>query len=138
MEASAFSLRATLDLLDSWSDHHLDSIRVEGGIVQNRPWLQVRSDITNRCLLSIEQQHMTAIGAALLAGVGSTTFGSFTEASSTPKFDLTEWTPNEERAKRYDDAFHSVVVPLARFGANESLMDIERRQGVREERVVRI
>lgn len=138
MEASAFSLRATLDLLDSWSDHRLDSVRVEGGIVQNRPWLQVRSDITNRRLLSIEQQHMTAIGAALLAGVGSATFGSFAEASSAPKFDLTEWMPNEERAKRYDDAFHSVVEPLARFGANQSLVDIERRQGVREERVVRI
>jgi xylulokinase len=123
LEAPAFSLRAILDLLDSWSDHSLDPIRVEGGIVQNRPWLQVRADITNRFFLSIEQPHMTAVGAALLAGVGSTTFGSFTEASSALKLDLTEWTPNEGRASRYNDAFRSVVEPLARFGANQSLND---------------
>jgi sugar (pentulose or hexulose) kinase len=138
LEAPAFALRATLDLLDSWSDHSLDSIRVEGGIVKNRPWLQVRADITNRRFLSIEQPHMTALGAALLAGVGSTTFGSFSEASSALKLDLTEWTPNEERAKRYDEAFQTVVEPLARFGANQSANEIGGHHGVLEERVVRI
>lgn len=117
LEAPAFALRATLNLLDSWFGQPLEPVRVEGGVVQNRPWLQARADITGRTLLSIEQQHMTAIGAALLAGLGTGTFSSAREAGRVLVLNLREWSPDPERSARYADAFHRHVQPLASFCA---------------------
>jgi len=117
LEAPAFALRATLEVLDSWFDEPLETVRVEGGIVQNQPWLQSRADITGRPLLSIEQQHMTAIGAALLAGLGSGTFASAREAGSSLALSLREWSPDPDRSERYAEAFDRYVRPLARFCA---------------------
>jgi xylulokinase len=117
LEAPAFALRATLDLLDSWFDEPLETVRMEGGIVQNQPWLQARADITGRPLLSIEQQHMTAIGAALLAGLGSGTFSSAHEAGTALRLSLREWSPDPDRSERYADAFDRYVRPLASFCA---------------------
>jgi xylulokinase len=90
---------------------------MEGGIVQNQPWLQARADITGRPLLSIEQQHMTAIGAALLAGLGSGTFSSAHEAGTALRLSLREWSPDPDRSERYADAFDRYVRPLASFCA---------------------
>lgn len=117
LEAPAFALRATLDLLDSWFGEPLEPVRVEGGVVQNRPWMQARADITGRPLLSIEQQHMTAIGAALLAGLGTGTFSSAREAGRMLALSLREWSPDPERSDRYADAFHRHFQPLASFCA---------------------
>jgi xylulokinase len=115
LEAPAFALRATLEVLDSWFDEPLETVRVEGGIVQNQPWLQSRADIIGRPLLSIEQQHMTAIGAALLAGLGSGTFSSAREAGSSLPLTLREWSPDPDRGERYAAAFDRYVQPLASF-----------------------
>jgi xylulokinase len=117
LEAPAFALRATLDLLDSWFDEPLETVRVEGGIVQNQPWLQARADITGRPLLSIEQLHMTAIGAALLAGVGSGAFSSAREAGTALRLSLREWSPDPGRSERYADAFDRYVRSAASFCA---------------------
>lgn len=120
LEAPAFALRANLDLLETWLPGTPDTVRVEGGVVRNLPWMQARADITGRPLLSVEQANMTALGAALLSGVGAAVFASATDAGGALRLELREWTPDPARTARYDEAYHEHFLGLAEFSASTS------------------
>ena len=117
LEAPAFSLRANLERLESWLPGQLDGVRIEGGIVKNRPWLQARADITGRHLQSVENEHMTAVGAALLAGVGAGVYSSCSEAGAALSLAVRDWFPDPVRAEQYTEAYHRLVRPLAELCA---------------------
>jgi len=113
LEAPAFSVRANLELLESWHPGRLDTVVVEGGVVRNEPWMQARADITGRRVLAVEDENMTAVGAALLAGLGIGLYSSAAEAGALRRPRVREWLPDPERSQRYDEAYHQLVRPLA-------------------------
>jgi xylulokinase len=108
LEASAFSLRSNLDALAL--DTH--TVRVEGGAVRNARWMQIRADVTGRRLESVEADHVAAVGAALLAGVGADVYPSHDAAAAAVRPRTRTWLPDPHRSSRYDEVYRTVYQRL--------------------------
>lgn len=81
MESVAFILRENLDLLDD--------LGVETGIVcslgggaRNDFWLQIKADVLNREIRTVETKEATGLGAAMLASVGAGIHASLDQAAT--------------------------------------------------------
>jgi xylulokinase len=118
LEAPAFSLRANLDAIDRWTGHRTDEFAVEGALIDNPAAVQLRADVTGRVAVAIEQRDLGAIGAALLAGVGSGAFANHSEAQAAFQPKLSYFEPDAGRSAEYAQAYESVWSPLATFAAD--------------------
>jgi xylulokinase len=117
LEAPAFSLRANLDAIDRWTGRRTDEFAVEGALIDNPAAVQLRADTTGRVAVAIEERDLGAIGAALLAGVGSGTFANHSEAQAAFQPKLSYFEPDAGRSAEYAEAYESVWSPLATFAA---------------------
>jgi xylulokinase len=117
LEAPAFSLRANLDAIDRWTGRRTDEFAVEGALIDNPAAVQLRADTTGRVAVAIEERDLGAIGAALLAGVGSGAFANHSEAQAAFRPKLSYFEPDAGRSAEYAEAYESVWLPLAAFAA---------------------
>jgi xylulokinase len=117
LEAPAFSLRANLDAIDRWTGRRTDEFAIEGALIDNPAAVQLRADATGRVAVAIEERDLGAIGAALLAGVGSGAFSNHAEAQAAFQPNLTYFEPDAGRSAEYADAYESAWSPLAAFAA---------------------
>ena len=108
MEAVGYSLRANIDWLTSQLGQPIETVRVEGALVQSRVWMQLKADVTGRRIEAANIREATALGAALLAGVGAGIYADHTAAADAVRRDLTLWEPSRLSATYegvYRDAF---------------------------------
>ncbi len=69
LEAICYQSRDIMDLMKAESRLELDTLRVDGGAVQNNFLMQFQSDILNAKVERTVNQESTALGAAFLAGL---------------------------------------------------------------------
>lgn len=69
LEAICYQSRDIMDLMKQESRLELDTLRVDGGAVQNNFLMQFQSDILNAKVERTVNQESTALGAAFLAGL---------------------------------------------------------------------
>ncbi len=69
LEAICYQSRDIMDLMQAESRLQLDTLRVDGGAVQNNFLMQFQSDILNIKVERTVNQESTALGAAFLAGL---------------------------------------------------------------------
>ena len=69
LEAICYQSRDIMDLMKDESCLELDTLRVDGGAVQNNFLMQFQSDILNAKVERTVNQESTALGAAFLAGL---------------------------------------------------------------------
>ncbi len=100
LEGLTYELRRNLDLLQA-SGVRIDVLRAIGGGARSRLWLQLKADITGIPVVTPRVTEAAALGAALLAGVGSGLFPTAAEAAG--RFlQLTEtYTPEPARHAEY-------------------------------------
>lgn len=79
LEGCTFALRDIVDRLDAMGLAG-DEIRVVGGGARSPFWLQMKADVTGRPIRVLATDEATALGAAMLAGVGAGTFRDLDEA----------------------------------------------------------
>ncbi len=79
MEGVVFALRQTLDLVLELGAP-LETLVAAGGSTRHPLWLQLQADIFNRAVHPSASADSTAVGAALLAGVGAGVFADLGEA----------------------------------------------------------
>ena len=79
LEGCAFALR---DIVDRLSEMGLGGpeIRVVGGGARSPLWMQIKADVTARPVRAVLTKEPTALGAAMLAGIGSGLFGDAEDA----------------------------------------------------------
>ncbi|RRD93938.1 glycerol kinase [Clostridiales bacterium COT073_COT-073] len=70
LEAICYQSRDIMDLMEAESRIKLDTLRVDGGAVQNNFLMQFQSDILNTQVERMVNLESTALGAAFLAGLG--------------------------------------------------------------------
>ena len=70
MEAVAFEMRTNLEFLRRWLPQPLTQIRGIGGGARSDVWLQIKADVLGHPIERPTVTEGTALGAALLAGVG--------------------------------------------------------------------
>jgi len=70
IEAVSYSLRENLDWLGRLIGQDITAVRAEGKLTTSRAWMQLKADVTGRRIEAVELDEATALGTALLAGVG--------------------------------------------------------------------
>jgi xylulokinase len=83
----------------------IDEFRVTGGGARSAAWLQIMADIIGKPLARLRFSEASALGAAILAGVGSGVYASAHEAiQALVQIDRVV-EPDPRRQKLYDEAF---------------------------------
>lgn len=79
LEAIAFSNKELIELMNSCMNNSIDSIIVDGGLTLNDSLMQLQANVLNINLYKNNQSESTALGAALLAGLGCGFYSSVDE-----------------------------------------------------------
>jgi glycerol kinase len=105
LEATAFQTREILDAMNADADVLLQSLKVDGGMVQNELLMQFQADILGVPVLRAAMPETTALGAAYAAGL-AVGFWSVKEELRANWARDQEWRPSmetAEREQRYQD-----------------------------------
>lgn len=100
MEGVAYSLRHNLEAADE-AGAHAELLCAMGGAANSRLWMQIKADITGRRLVVPSSDTATALGAAILAGVGTGFYSDFEEAVAHTVRIKSEFAPDTEKSEVY-------------------------------------
>jgi xylulokinase len=105
LEGCTFALRDIVDRLDAMGLGAAE-IRVVGGGARSPLWLQMKADVTGRTVRVLTADESTALGAAMLAGVGARTFRDLDEAvDRLTSLAPVAYEPDPAAAQGYQDAY---------------------------------
>jgi len=99
LEATAFQTREVLEAMERDSGIALDSLRVDGGMVENNLLMQFQADILNRPAVRPVIKETTALGAAYAAGLAVGFYKNVEDLRANWAVDRT-WNPNLDSQKR--------------------------------------
>ncbi len=99
LEATAFQTREVLEAMERDSGIKLESLRVDGGMVENNLLMQFQADILNRPVVRPVIKETTALGAAYAAGLAVGFYKGVEDLRGNWSVDHT-WQPNLESEKR--------------------------------------
>ncbi|MBD3391579.1 MAG: hypothetical protein GF418_05975 [Chitinivibrionales bacterium] len=124
LEGTGFELKRTILELEktSFSRKTLSAIHAGGGGMRSAVWPLILADILDTPLKSLSIGEATALGAALMAGVGAGFFQDIAQAAESMVNLDREILPDPGRAASYNRTFRNVYVP-----AFESLTAIYRK-----------
>ena len=103
LEGVAFGLRESLELMRAQNVTPTE-VRVSGGGAQSALWRRILATVLDTSLIHTTTPHGAAVGAALLAGVGSDVFADVPTASQAAVQVKGRTTPTDDTA-RYDALF---------------------------------
>lgn len=106
-EGICYNIRWLYDLFESVNVpiFSLDEIRAIGGGVLNDLWMQIYADVNGVPFARVTNpQESTAIGAAIMGGVGVGIWNSYQEAAKLASISK-RFTPNKENSKMYDELY---------------------------------
>jgi len=118
LEGCAYALRDIVERLDALGLGR-GEIRIVGGGARDNLWATIKASVLGRPVRRVLTEEATAVGAAMVAGVGSGFFADFTAASVAVRLAPTAIDPDPEATKTYADAYRRY---LAAFDAVESAL----------------
>ena len=101
LEGVAFGLRDSLEILKSMNIS-IGNVRANGGGARSDVWRQIQADVFNFPISTMGVDEGPALGAALLAGVGTGVYSSVEEACSSVVKVAGTTIVNSESAANYD------------------------------------
>jgi len=108
LEGVTYYFREGLDLLEQ-AGVTVQEFRATGGGAKSPVWLQIKADILGRPLATVKVTEAGALGAAILAGIGTGVYGSTEEAVRVlVKVDRV-FEPNASRHARYGERFDGYI-----------------------------
>jgi xylulokinase len=118
LEGCAFALRDIVDRLDALGLGR-GEVRIVGGGARDNLWAMIKASVLGRPVRRVLTEEATAVGAAMVAGVGAGLFADFTAASIAVRLAPCAIEPDSEATKTYADAYRRY---LAAFDAVESAL----------------
>ncbi len=100
LEGVAFQVADLIDAMNADLPTPLTDLRVDGGMARSDPFLQFQADLLNLSLRRSPQAESTALGAALLAGLGAGLWPNPQAAAELLKSGSQTFTPNRDAAWR--------------------------------------
>lgn len=104
MEGVAYALRHNLEVAEQ-AGAHAETLRAMGGAANSRLWTQIKADITGKKIVVPSADTATALGAAVLAGVGTGVYRDFEEAVKRTVTVRREFLPNPANEKVYAEGY---------------------------------
>lgn len=108
MEAVAYMLKANLDLLEGLAGT-VSEIRSTGGGANSDLWLQIKADVIQKPIVSVETAETTCLGAAMLAAVASGSHKDIPHAAKVMVRLRKRYDPNKELGRLYLDGYARYV-----------------------------
>jgi len=118
LEGCAYALRDIVDRLGALNLGH-GEVRIVGGGARDDLWAAIKADVLGRPVRRVLSKEATAVGAAMVAGVGSGAFASFAEASVAVQLDTSTIDPDPGAQRQYAEAYSRYRVA---FDAVESAL----------------
>lgn len=111
LESIAYQTYDVVKAMEADSGVEIKELRVDGGATANSLLMQIQSDILMTGIIKSENDEVTAVGAAYLAGLGSGIWNSVEEVQQKwkvkEKFSPNPETPKEEMIKGWDRAVNA-------------------------------
>ncbi len=104
MEGTAYEMRLNFSILKEHTGH-IDEIRATGGGARSIVWLQIKADVLNTNITSLDCQEIGAAGTAALAGVAVGAFANMETAVGQMAPVGQVFVPHKENADRYAELF---------------------------------
>lgn len=108
MEAIACIVRRNIDTLEELKIK-VSEIRSLGGGARSRLWNQIKADLTQRPVLTMENEEAACLGAAILAGTAVGVFTSLQDACKKIVLVKERFEPNSANFKIYTKAYEDYV-----------------------------
>lgn len=105
LEGVCFELRAIFERLQRLIPDDIRQITTMGGGARNEYWLQIKADIIGLPVEVPVVKEATALGAALLAGVGTGVYADLREATQKTYQVDKRFLPNPEFRRSYDELY---------------------------------
>ena len=118
LEGCAYALRDIVDRLDALGLGH-GEVRIVGGGARDDLWASIKANVLGRPVRRVLTQEATAVGAAMVAGVGAGVFTDFAAASVAVQLDPATIEPDPAAQRQYADAYRRY---RAAFDAVESAL----------------
>jgi glycerol kinase len=114
LEAIAYQIKDLIDLMAEGSDVDLKELRVDGGPTRNNFLMQFQTDMLNSPVVRTDVEEVSALGAALMAGLTVGVWKDWNELSSLRKVDKTffpsmDAAQRDQQYKGWQEAVHSVL-----------------------------
>lgn len=101
LEAVCFQSREVLDAMNQDSETPLGMLRVDGGMTANTLLLELQADILGIQVVRPKFPEMTALGAALAAGLATGVWQDLSQLPSSPTTTFVPQMTSDERDRRY-------------------------------------
>jgi xylulokinase len=112
LEGIAFAMRDALDVVAPVIGPSAAPILAFGGGSRSPLWLQIRANVLGMPITGVEVPEAVAVGAALLAGVGSGLFPNAAEAASGVRRTGTSYEPDPAEHATYEPLFQEAYRSL--------------------------
>ena len=127
MEGVVLEIR---DIMDSWyrAGVEVDVLRLGGGATKSKLWNQIQADVYGKPVQTLKVGESTALGAALLGGVGAGVFSSIAEGVDQLVAVTGQIEPNLANHAIYEELYRAYVKAyeaLAGGGAFDELAGIQ-------------
>ncbi len=104
MEGTAYALRHNLEVAEK-AGAGVALLHAVGGACNSRLWMQIKADVTKTPIRTVQSDNATALGAAMLAGVGVGAYRDFDEAVKFAVRFKDSYTHDEANYTAYDRAY---------------------------------
>lgn len=108
MEAIACIVKRNIDTLEELNIK-VNEIRSLGGGARSRLWNQIKADLTQRPVLTMENEEAACLGAAILAGTAIGMFRNLEEACEKMVLVKERFEPNSANSKIYSKTYEDYV-----------------------------
>jgi xylulokinase len=106
-EGIAYNLRWIIEIVEKEFKYPLPVLRLIGGGVRGRPWMQIISDVTGRRVETVaDPLEAGAVGIALTAAVGLGIYPDFESLKKIVRVER-EFEPQTSNAECYDDLYRT-------------------------------
>ncbi|MCI1723232.1 MAG: FGGY family carbohydrate kinase [Lachnospiraceae bacterium] len=104
MEGVAYEMMLNLEYLKD-SGIHFRSLRATGGGAHSKEWMQMKADILDLPITSLETADAGTVGSAMLTGIASGCFRDLSEASKVLVREIRTYAPRKEMHEQYMEIY---------------------------------
>ena len=104
MEATCYEIKTNLQVMKDLGVS-VEELRITGGASRNSTWNQIEADICNMPVIKGKVEEATALGAAILAGIGAGVYKNIEEAAKEMVLIEEKRNPIEKNTKKYSQYY---------------------------------
>jgi xylulokinase len=122
VEGLCYMSREIFEAMEEATGYKTPVLKVAGGATQNTFWMQTKADVLGKPIEILDMYETTALGCALLAGVGAGIYKNDAEAIAAAYRPGIIYEPHRERHVRYSELFYDVYLNI-----QDGLQDVNQR-----------